>query len=129
MRNFFTLTVFFLSFLLTRSNAQIVTGPDGEIFMWRVVKDGLSDPWEITYGPDGYLWITESKGYTVSKIELGTGAKTILLDLNSEKNFPRYDLIPDEEDGGKRWPQGGLMGMSLHPQLLTGKPYVYLAYV
>ena len=129
MQKIFTLTCFFLFFSLTRSNAQVVTGPDGAIFNWRVVKDGLSDPWEITYGPDGHLWITESKGYTVSRIEPATGAKTILLDLNPEKNFPRYDMIPDEDDGGKRWPQGGLMGLALHPQLLTGKPYVYLAYV
>lgn len=34
-----------------------------------------------------------------------------------------------KESGGKPWPQGGLMGMALHPQLLTGKPYVYLAYL
>ena len=26
-------------------------------------------------------------------------------------------------------PQGGLMGLALHPQLLTGKPYVYVALV
>lgn len=25
--------------------------------------------------------------------------------------------------------RGGLMGMAVHPQLLSGKPYVYLAYV
>jgi hypothetical protein len=31
--------------------------------------------------------------------------------------------------GGKPWMQGGLMGMALHPQLLNGKPYVYLMYV
>jgi PQQ-dependent dehydrogenase (s-GDH family) len=53
----------------------------------------------------------------------------VLLDLSNARNFPRYDLIPDQKDGGKPWPQGGLMGMALHPQLLGGKPYVYLAYL
>jgi len=109
--------------------AQTVTGPKGEVFTRRVVARQLSDPWEITYGPDGYLWLTEAKGYRVSRLDPATGTKTVLLDLNSERQFPRYDKVPDKVDGGKPWPQGGLMGMALHPQLLQGKPYVYLAYI
>src|SRR5690606_168944 len=27
----------------------------------------LADPWEVTYGPDNYLWVTESKGYRVNR--------------------------------------------------------------
>ncbi|RAJ94116.1 PQQ-dependent dehydrogenase (s-GDH family) [Larkinella arboricola] len=106
-----------------------MTGPQGERFSVRIVKDRLSDPWEVTYGPDRFLWITEAKGYRVSRINPTTGARTVLLDLSQNRNFPRYDQIPDSVDGGKPWPQGGLMGLALHPQLLTGKPYVYLAYV
>lgn len=103
--------------------------PGHQKFTQRVVIKSLSDPWELAYGPDNYLWVTEAHGYRVSRINPETGEKTVLLDLNSEREFPRYDLIPDEKDGGKPWPQGGLMGMALHPQLLKGKPYVYLAYV
>ncbi|WP_205501880.1 PQQ-dependent sugar dehydrogenase [Rufibacter psychrotolerans] len=108
--------------------AQNLTGPQGEVFTVRVVKDKLSDPWEVTYGPDHHLWVTEAKGYRVSRIHPTTGAQTVVLDLNNLRQFPRYDKVPDSIDGGKSWPQGGLMGMALHPQLLTGKPYVYLAY-
>lgn len=111
------------------ANAQTVTGPNGESFRVRVVKDRLSDPWDITYGPDSALWVTEAKAYTVSRIDPATGTKTVLLDLSKARQFPRYDKIPDEQDGGKPWPQGGLMGLALHPHLLTGKPYVYLAYL
>ncbi|HEY0109810.1 MAG TPA: PQQ-dependent sugar dehydrogenase, partial [Fibrella sp.] len=89
----------------------------------------LSAPWEVTYGPDNALWVTEAKGYTVSRIDPATGDKMVVLDLRSARNFPRYDKLPDEQDGGKPWPQGGLMGLALHPQFLRGKPYVYLAYV
>jgi PQQ-dependent dehydrogenase (s-GDH family) len=109
--------------------AQTVTGPRGEVFTRRVVARQLSDPWEITYGPDNYLWVTEAKGYRVSRIEPRTGTKTVVLDLSRERNFPRYDKLPDAVDGGKPWPQGGLMGLALHPQLLQGQPYVYLAYL
>lgn len=109
--------------------AQNVTGPQGEVFARRVVAQQLSDPWELTYGPDGYLWLTEAKGYRVSRLDPATGTKTVVLDLSPERRFPRYDKVPDEVDGGKPWPQGGLMGLALHPQLLQGQPYVYLAYL
>jgi PQQ-dependent dehydrogenase (s-GDH family) len=109
--------------------AQIITGPSGEVFTRRVLTRQLSDPWELTYGPDGYLWLTEAKGYRVSRLDPTTGTKTVVLDLSAERQFPRYDRVPDQVDGGKPWPQGGLMGMALHPQLLQGQPYVYLAYL
>jgi PQQ-dependent dehydrogenase (s-GDH family) len=111
------------------ATAQTTTGPRGETFVRRVVARQLSDPWEITYGPDNYLWLTEAKGYRVSRLDPATGTKTVLLDLSQARNFPRYDKTPDAVDGGKPWPQGGLMGMALHPQLLHGQPYVYLAYI
>ena len=118
----------FLGFF-SPADAQTVTGPHGEVFTRRVVARQLSDPWEVTYGPDGSLWITEAKGYRVSRLDPATGAKSVLLDLSRERQFPRYDKVPDQVDGGKPWPQGGLMGMALHPQLLQGQPYVYLAYI
>jgi len=109
--------------------AQTVTGPEGEIFSVRVVKANLGDPWEVIYGPDDSLWVTEARGYKVSRVDPVTGGQTVLLDLTSLRNFPRYDKIANSTDGDKPWPQGGLMGMALHPDLLGAKPYVYLAYV
>ena len=132
MRRFVSLLACFgLLGLVTRppAAAQTTTGPRGETFARRVVARQLSDPWEITYGPDNYLWLTEAKGYRVSRLDPTTGTKTVLLDLSTAREFPRYDRTPDAVDGGKPWPQGGLMGLALHPQLLTGQPYVYLAYV
>jgi len=117
-----------LSLLNLALMAQIITGPHHERFSVRLVANRLSDPWEITYGPDNMLWVTESKGYLVSRIDPVTGKKNVLLDLNSERQFPRYDKM-GKCNGGKPMSQGGLMGMALHPQLLTGKPYVYLVYV
>jgi PQQ-dependent dehydrogenase (s-GDH family) len=127
MKKAFTLLFLVLAYGIT-SKAQTVTGPLGEQFSVRLVADKLSDPWEITYGPDNELWVTESKGYLVSKINPATGKKTLLLDLNAERQFPRYDKM-GKKSGGKPSPQGGLMGMALHPQLLRDKPYVYLMYV
>ncbi|WP_207420635.1 PQQ-dependent sugar dehydrogenase [Desertivirga brevis] len=100
------------------SFSQTNVGEGNIKFKKRVLLSNLQDPWDIVYGPDNNLWITEAKGYTVSRIDIASGKKKIVLDLNSERSF-----------SGKPWPQGGLMGMALHPQILTGKPFVYLAYV
>jgi aldose sugar dehydrogenase len=85
---------------------------------------GLSYPWEITYGPDDSLWITEAHRYRIWKIHPGNKGSRVLLDLSSLSTFNYYD-IPN----GYPAPQGGLMGLALHPQLLSGKPYVYVAFV
>ncbi|TGD79867.1 PQQ-dependent sugar dehydrogenase [Hymenobacter wooponensis] len=116
--------------LLGQSHAQeILKGPLGEQFSSRVLVRQLSDPWAVVYAPDQALWVTEARGYRVSRIEPGTGARKVVLDLSKAREFPRYDKIPDTVDGGKPWPQGGLMGLAVHPQLLQGKPFVYLAYI
>jgi PQQ-dependent dehydrogenase (s-GDH family) len=85
---------------------------------------GLSFPWEITYGPDDSLWITEAHRYRIWKIHPGNKGSRVLLDLNNIPTFNYYSM-----PGGYPAPQGGLMGLALHPQLLTGKPFVYVALV
>jgi PQQ-dependent dehydrogenase (s-GDH family) len=108
---------------------HIIASRLGEIFDTTTLIKGLSDPWEVTYGPDDYLWVTEARGYRVRRIHPNTGASMIVLDINNKRNFPRYDKISDATDHGKPWPQGGLMGLAIHPQFLSGKPYVYIGYV
>jgi PQQ-dependent dehydrogenase (s-GDH family) len=122
--------IYLMVYLLTSlsAGAQSAAAVKDPEFSVRIVADRLSDPWEVTYGPDNQLWVTEAKGYRILKIDPLSGKKKILVDLNKDKNFPRYDLIPDDQDGGKTLPQGGLMGMALHPALLQGSPYVYVAY-
>ena len=105
-----------ISFL---SNAQGQKGQ--EKFNKRIIVDKLEDPWNIIYGPDNHLWITESKTYKILRINPQDGSQQTLLNISNEKNFKENDDHP--------WPQGGLMGMALHPDLLAGKPYIYLAYV
>jgi PQQ-dependent dehydrogenase (s-GDH family) len=108
--------------------AQLQGFAQGETFAKRKVISSLNSPWEITYGPNDSLWVTENFNYLVSRINISNGTKTTLLDLSSKKNFAVND--------GGRWPQGGLMGMALHPNLYStdpavraAKPWVYLAYV
>lgn len=122
----------FLSSLLTitlSAQTQTEVPLEDAQFDIRIVADKLSDPWELINAPDGHLWVTESKGYKVLRIDPSTGKKQVLLDLNSERKFPRPGKQSGKKGASVPWPQGGLMGMALHPSLLTGQPYVYLAYI
>ena len=41
----------------------------------RVVATGLAGPWEVTWGPDRHLWVTERTGKRVVRIDPATGPK------------------------------------------------------
>jgi PQQ-dependent dehydrogenase (s-GDH family) len=85
----------------------------------------LNSAWELTYGPDDSLWVTENSSYLVDRINPQTGGKTQLINLSSKRDF---------NTSLSSWPQGGLMGFALHPSMYSewpnpSKPWVYLAYV
>jgi PQQ-dependent dehydrogenase (s-GDH family) len=82
---------------------------------------GMNSPWEVLYGPDDSLWVTASHDYLIYKIHPGNKGSRVILDLNSLKDFTSANANP--------WPQGGLMGLAIHPGFYTGKPWVYIAYV
>lgn len=78
----------------------------------REVVGNLDVPWEIKWGPDNHLWITERDGI-VSRVNVETGDKYVILDLSSVL----YDSY-----------ESGLLGMEIHPEFNNGAPYVFLAY-
>lgn len=85
----------------------------------------LNSAWELTYGPDDSLWVTENSSYLVDRINPGDGKKTTLIDLSGQREFSQSQ---------NPWPQGGLMGLALHPSMYSEwpnptNPLVYLAYV
>lgn len=120
----FLLPVIFLLPMLTGW-----TQDKSEKFEKEILARGLKDPWSIAYGPDQHLWVTESKSYRLLRIDPTSGAVDTVADLSRERHFLRYDNLPDSLQEGKPWPQGGLMGLALHPELLQGKPYIYLSMV
>lgn len=84
-------------------------------FAMRVVKTGLDAPWEITWGYDGMLWITERVGLNVIRVNPQTGASTLAL-----------NVADAYQDAG----QDGVLGLALDPRLgqSMGADYVYVAY-
>lgn len=89
--------------------------PPAKRFAKRVVISGLAGPWELTWGPDQMLWVTERMGKRIVRVNPSTGEQTVAVSV-PEVSVP----------GG----QDGLMGMALHPDLLQGKgnDFVYAAY-
>jgi PQQ-dependent dehydrogenase (s-GDH family) len=87
-----------------------------EAFVMREVVTGLEFPWELIYGPDDYLWVTERTGKRVIRVNPADGAVQVALEISEAYQRTTHD---------------GVLGMALHPELLqgTGNDYVYVAYV
>ena len=90
-------------------------------FNWEVstIGSGITSGFEMLYGPDGYLWITEKAGNVVRVDPINGGAKVNMLNITG--------LVTNNHS------QNGLLGMTIHPDLYTDvttttNNYVYLAY-
>jgi PQQ-dependent dehydrogenase (s-GDH family) len=71
--------------------------PLGPPPVMHVLASGLSDPFELLWGPDDHLWVTEKLGRKVDRVDPATGAKTTVLSL------------PQAEASGA---QDGVLGMA-----------------
>jgi glucose/arabinose dehydrogenase len=76
----------------------------------KVLTDKLTYPWEVLWGPNNQLWITE-RGGKISSIDPATGAITPIKTIS--------EVVSRGE--------GGLLGMVLHPDFAT-TPEVFVAY-
>jgi aldose sugar dehydrogenase len=78
----------------------------------RTVKNNLNNPWEILWGKDNFIWMTE-RGGKITKLD----AKTSVVAFTSS--------IAEVQSNG----EGGLLGMVQHPNFLTnGLFYVVYNY-
>lgn len=94
-------------------NPRTVWSQPPERFTTRVVASRLADPWEVTYGADGYLWVTERVGKRVLRIDPADGTRNVAVTI-------------DEVE--QRLGQDGLLGLALHPDFSAGSDYVYVMY-
>jgi len=74
-------------------------------------NNGMDIPWEILYGPDDHLWVTERKGL-ISRIDPITKMKSVVLNLSG--------IVYQNSESG-------LLGMALHPDF-ENSPEVFIAY-
>src|SRR5215216_7088807 len=76
----------------------------------KVLAQNLQFPWEILWGPDNFIWMTEREG-RISRVNPTTG-----------EVIPVHTISEVRSMG-----EGGLLGMALHPNF-DSHPYVYVAY-
>jgi PQQ-dependent dehydrogenase (s-GDH family) len=87
--------------------------PGPERFSMRVVATGLENPWQMRWGPDERLWVTERTGKRVVRVNPADGARSVAVTISGAV---------------QRHAQDGVLGMALHPDLLRnrGADFVYV---
>jgi aldose sugar dehydrogenase len=86
-------------------------GEDPVALKTRVVNSTLNFPWEIIWGPDNFIWMTERQG-RVSRLNPQTGEVIPLITIPDVKTVTDFN---------------GLLGMALHPEFNT-TPQVFVVY-
>jgi len=94
-------------------NPRTVWSEPPEIFETRVLASDFEDPWEVTYGPDGHLWVTERIGKRVVRIDPADGTRRVAVTID--------EVV-------QQLTQDGLLGLALHPNFLAGSNYVFVMY-
>src|SRR5262245_34205667 len=98
----------------TMQDPTLITNP-AERFTMRVLASGLEGPWEVAWGPDQMLWVTERTGRRVIRINPTDGSRTTLV------NIPEVNTT---------FTQDGLLGLTFHADFMknTGNDFVYVAF-
>jgi PQQ-dependent dehydrogenase (s-GDH family) len=105
-----------IALTLAAAGLQLATSAQ-QPFSFRVVASGLNGPWEIVWGPDDHLWVTERLARRIIRVNPATGAVTPAA------------VIEESYDPGASWHEG-VLGLALHPDLLkgAGRDFVFVAY-
>lgn len=75
-------------------------------FSVTTLVSGLATPWDLVWGPDSMIWVSE-RGGTISRVDPKNGNRTIAGKLTVRENG-----------------ESGLMGIALHPDFKS-QPFVY----
>lgn len=108
MRNIKLIALLVICGFPVTSNAQFSVGTSS--VDTSTIAMNLHVGWELIWGPDDMLWLTERNGY-VTKVNPVTKAKKSILKINE---------VHEESESG-------LLGMALHPNFVDS-PFVYLVY-
>ena len=106
------LSVLFLLKLYTTNHAQSVPVNLGStIVETSTLFTSAELPWELKYGPDGFLWMTTREG-VIYRVDPATGTSTTVLDYRANV-----------------WQSGeaGMLGMCFHPDF-SNTPQLFVVY-
>ncbi len=90
------------------------TYPTAEPFICQVLTEGLDFPWEMLWGPDNKLWISERHGLRKIKVDPETGEKKTFATLPEAYPGPQHE---------------GILGMAFAKDFMKGGDnYLYVYY-
>lgn len=78
-------------------------------FTVKTLASGLDTPWDLAWGPDGHIWVSERAG-TISRVDTTTGA-----------------IVRVGQIGAFELSESGLMGIALHPDF-ESQPFLFAVY-
>ena len=108
------LTALLLASLLSSCDASETNSPGAATPLPTNVRAttlvaGLDTPWDLVWGPDNFIWVSE-RGGRISRVDPRTGVRTTVGELQVR------------ESG-----ESGLMGIAFHPDFAT-TPFLYAAH-
>ncbi len=113
MKNIYSILTCFILIQCSISNAQNeITIGNTTLIETEMAVDAVYTPWEIQWGPDNHIWITEREG-RVQRMDPETGVMTEVLDYENEVNYVAVEP--------------GMLGMCFHPDF-ENTPLVYIVY-
>lgn len=84
----------------------------------------LAHPFDIVYGPDNFLYITEKVGRIV-RVDTGTGTRQIILDIRAQVAL---NISRNGSGAATGIGQNGMLGLALHPGFGSGQDTIFVAY-
>jgi trimeric autotransporter adhesin len=100
------------------SSTNITAGKMNEVYRQTILSAAnvLNDPWEVTYGPDNYLWVTEAKGYKLTEF--------ILLPVPNKLCWIFHKTVPSSHHQPIRHSIASLIMALEHKVVLQVWPYI-----
>jgi aldose sugar dehydrogenase len=113
MRLLFSLLLVVLSLSASnckKSKSKNQAPPSNAEIDIKVLTSDLTNPWELVWGKDNFIWMTE-RGGKISRVDPATGKAVAIVTIN--------EVVSRGE--------GGLLGMALHPDF-DKTPEVFVVY-
>lgn len=97
------LAAFIMSGAVQSEDVAFKAIPSADPFTGYVLTEGLDFPWEMLWGPDDMLWISERHGLRITRVNPATGEKRVAGRISEAYPGPQHE---------------GVLGMAFGPNFL-----------
>ena len=67
--------------------------PTAEPFEGVVIAEGLAAPWDMVWGPDNHIWVSEREGSRIISVDPKTGEKKLVGSIPDVKVGPQHEGV------------------------------------